>query len=236
MARMMQILFSSAFNPLLKDSIMCFSATASFSAGAVLMGAGIASISKVRGPSQFPFASIPIIFSIQQFFESGLWICLDHKITPDCSKIFSYLFIIIAQSFWPIWIPFSVLLIEKKPERKIILRVFFVLGVFLSISLLYFTIRYGASAKVVDHHITYFFNYSPKYTSQISTTYFLSTIFSFLASGHSKINVLGVLHLLGLILSLFFFRLSLFSVWCFFAALISVYIYFILRSFYEEKH
>ena len=53
---------------------MCFSATASFGASTILMGAGIVTLKMVKDPKQIMFASIPILFSIQQFTEGFVWL------------------------------------------------------------------------------------------------------------------------------------------------------------------
>ena len=59
---------------------MCFSATASFSAGAVLTGLGAVSLSKASSPREYPFASIPLLFGIQQITEGFVWLSMTH---PD---------------------------------------------------------------------------------------------------------------------------------------------------------
>ena len=51
-----------------KRSSMCFSATASFGASIVLTGIGVASLKQVKEPAQYPFASIPLIFGVQQLY------------------------------------------------------------------------------------------------------------------------------------------------------------------------
>ena len=59
---------------------MCFSASASFGAGIVLTGIGVASIKKSDTRSKSLFASIPLIFGIQQITEGFLWLALSN---PD---------------------------------------------------------------------------------------------------------------------------------------------------------
>ena len=45
---------------------MCFSATASFITGGVLSAVGVVTIKKAEKKSEIPFASIPLLFGIQQ--------------------------------------------------------------------------------------------------------------------------------------------------------------------------
>ena len=55
---------------------MCFSATASFAASAVLITAGGASLSLAK-PHQRLFAAMPLLFGIQQAIEGLQWLQLD---------------------------------------------------------------------------------------------------------------------------------------------------------------
>ena len=52
---------------------MCFSATASFTAGTALIVLGAVTARRVRRPSELPFALIPALFGIQQLIEGALW-------------------------------------------------------------------------------------------------------------------------------------------------------------------
>jgi len=48
---------------------MCFSATASFSAGAILLGLGTLTLKSARRPRELVLAAIPLLFAIQQLIE-----------------------------------------------------------------------------------------------------------------------------------------------------------------------
>lgn len=74
---------------------MCFSVSASFITSAVLFAGGVAAIKFSTNKHQPPFATIPFIFSFQQFCEGLLWLSVpefsDYKITS------MFVFLIIAQ-------------------------------------------------------------------------------------------------------------------------------------------
>ncbi len=55
---------------------MCFNANASFGASAVIGVIGILALRKVKNPSHYAFAGIPLLFAIQQFVEGVLWLAL----------------------------------------------------------------------------------------------------------------------------------------------------------------
>ena len=55
---------------------MCFSATASFTAGTALSAVGGLTLRKSRGKAELPLALVPLIFGIQQLSEGVLWVSL----------------------------------------------------------------------------------------------------------------------------------------------------------------
>ena len=97
---------------------MCFSASASFGVGVVLSVIGVASIRKVESKAHIYFASIPIIFAIQQFSEAFLWLSLADPVDASLKTSTTYIFLFFAQVLWPIWVPFSVLKMEPDVRKR----------------------------------------------------------------------------------------------------------------------
>lgn len=85
---------------------MCFSAGASFSAGAVLAVIGAASLKQVQRPSQIAFASIPMLFSIQQVAEGVLWVTLPDPSAITTQHVATYMFLFFAQAAGLRWFHF----------------------------------------------------------------------------------------------------------------------------------
>ena len=81
---------------------MCFSATASFSAGAVLTGLGAISLHKASTPKEYPFASIPLLFGIQQIAEGFVWLSMTHPDYAPLREGSMWFFLLFAQPLWPI--------------------------------------------------------------------------------------------------------------------------------------
>lgn len=52
---------------------MCFSATASFAASALLTGVGVMALRAVRRPEERLFALVPLLFATQQLTEGLVW-------------------------------------------------------------------------------------------------------------------------------------------------------------------
>ena len=207
---------------------MCFSAEASFGASAILAVAGVVSIKKVNYRSQIPFASIPLIFSIQQFCEGFVWIGLNNN--AAWQQIPILIFLIFAQIVWPFWVPFSIFLLETSKRRKMLLAGLLVMGTMLSLYLIYCFSSYHFSAHIQHTHIRYDLSFPHEYIPFLSIFYFLPTIVSPFVSGVKKMTYLGAFILGSFLISKLYFDDYVISVWCFFAALLSVVVFLIMRD------
>lgn len=213
---------------------MCFSATASFTASGVLLLTGAACVSKVSKPQQLPLALTPLFFSIQQFSEGILWVFYEMPDAELIQKISSYVFVMFGQSFWPVWIPIYVLALEKDEARKKILKVMLILGIMISAVLMYYTMMNGVTPVNEGHHFKYIFTY-PALIDRLSLVYLIPTVISNFVSGHNKIKILGALTLIAFVISKISFDTYVFSVWCYFAAIISIFIYFNMDNILQPK-
>src|SRR5687768_16565317 len=97
---------------------MCFSAEASFAAGAILLGIGVVSLNKAVSGPQRVLAGIPLLFSIQQFDEGILWLTFSNPAYMHWWQPAILTFLFYAQVVWPVFVPLSMTLIEKDPFRK----------------------------------------------------------------------------------------------------------------------
>ncbi len=209
---------------------MCFSATASFVAGTLLLGIGIAAIKKVKNPKQYLFASMPLIFSFQQFTEGFVWLSLLHPAYEPFHKPATYTFLILAQMHWPLWVPFSIMLIEKNKIRKHILIVFSAIGALVACYLIYCFIDYPVNSQIGSYHIFYEIHFPVSNTFYGRATYFALTVIPPFISSIKRMHWLAWATLVSYIAAKVFFNEYAVSVWCFFAAIISIIIYVIVRA------
>lgn len=208
---------------------MCFSATASFTASGILLVTGVACVSTVSKSSQLPLALTPLFFSIQQFSEGVLWSFFEKNDAEIIRNISILVFVIFGQSFWPVWVPLSALALEKENLRKTFLKFMLALGIVVSAILIYYTLIHGVTPEIRGGHIKFKFHY-PEFVERLSFIYLLPAVFSNFFSSIRSINVLGGATFLGFFMSKIFFYHFVFSVWCFFAAVISLIVFFIIRS------
>ena len=83
---------------------MCFSATASFTASALLTPVGLYALRRTyqSDPRYLALAAFPLLFGIQQAIEGGLWLALEGRATLSTSTT-ALGFLFFAYLLWPIF-------------------------------------------------------------------------------------------------------------------------------------
>jgi hypothetical protein len=218
---------------------MCFSADASFAGGVIISAIGVAVLRKVHKPSQLLFACIPLFFGIQQFSEGFLWLTLPHPEYLNLQKLDTYIFLVMADVLWPMWIPLSVLFMEKDDKRKKILWALLFMGLSLSLYYGFCLVFYNVNPHILGYHIQYKNDFPKSLGMYAFAIYIIASITPLFVSSIKRTHLMGVLMFLSCLITAIFFRQYLTSVWCFFAAIISGVIYWILneskRKFNFEK-
>ena len=209
---------------------MCFSAAASFIAGVSLTAIGVVTMKKARYSAEIPFASIPLLFGIQQLIEGMLWLSFRFEI-PLLNVTMTYLFVLFSHVLWPIFVPYSIWLIETVVWRKKVIRIFQLIGSAVGLYLLYYIIMFPITSEIKVNVLYVFPDF---HKPPVLLLYVVATCVSGFFSSHRIINVFGVLALLLFMLSYWFYMVAFFSVWCFFSALLSGVIYLHFR-FYAAR-
>ena len=207
---------------------MCFSTTASFASFTILTVVGAASIKFVKKPSEIFFAAIPFLFATQQFIEGFVWIGLLHNTSWKTVPI--HLFIFFAQVVWAVWVPLAILKMEYKPKRIRIIKSCLWIGVLLAIYISYCMLFYNTTAYLNDAHVNYKLYYPHHYYPILGLLYLIPIIVPPLASSVKEIRLIGILLLISFIITKLVYNDEVISVWCFFAALVSSIVYWVLRN------
>jgi hypothetical protein len=213
---------------------MCFSATASFAASAILAGAGAVSLSASKSVKEKYFAAIPLIFSAQQFVEGVLWLSLRNTAYAHWEMPATFSFLAIAQVVWPFWVPFSVLMFEENKSRKNWLKFLTVFGFLVASYLAYSLFTYPAKADISGYHVNYTLE-TPLYSKWYSGFfYFIPTVVPPFMSGAKYMRSLGIIILASFVLAKLFFPDYLISVWCYFAAVLSAVVFIVVKARSKE--
>jgi hypothetical protein len=204
---------------------MCFSATASFTAGAALLAVGALTLKSARYSRELPFAAIPFLFALQQLSEGVIWLTFQYE-APMVNTVMTYLYTVFSHVLWPIYVPIAVLLIEPEGHRRRTLLGFVMAGSVVGLYLLAVLALFPVVSRPTGHHVEYVL---PHYFGAATMTlYLMSTTVSLVLSTHTAVKVYGVLALLSFVAVYAFYATWFISVWCFFAALLSgvVYLHF----------
>ncbi|WP_295648826.1 DUF6629 family protein [uncultured Mucilaginibacter sp.] len=213
---------------------MCFSASASFGAGAVLLAMGVTSLKKCSKPSQILFASIPLFFALQQITEGFLWVSLLHPSFALCRWPATYLFLLFAQIIWPVWVPLSIRLLEKDPNRKKWLNMALGTGLLVSVYLAFRMVTQHVGASIIGWHVVYDIGEPDPVLHSSTVLYFIATVAPSFISSVKKMWIFGISATLAYIISYIFFEHYLISVWCFLAAIMSSAVITIMFDLYKN--
>ncbi len=192
---------------------MCFSATASFVASGGLAVLGGASLVAAKKKDKI-IAAIPFIFAIQQFFEGIQWL---HIGEGSSSLYAGYGFLLFAFVIWPLYVPISVFILDKR--KRNVLSIFILIG---AIVALYFIWLIPSQPLFINNFyssINYSFVFP--FGGFINILYMLAIFGPLLISSHHIFKWYGVVIVFGAIASWLFFAVTFTSVWCFFAAIVS---------------
>jgi len=201
---------------------MCFSAAASFTASAVLGVTGAATLGKTKNRRAWLLSAVPLLFALQQFVEGWLWLSLSRW--PNYTLPLTHVFLFFALFLWPIYTPLMILLLEPSKIRRIIISLFCVAGAIVGIVFYVNYLQQPEAARVVGKCLYY-----PNkifYPDLLKYLYILVTVGSGLISSRITAKIFCLLVLIGSIITYYFYSVNFTSVWCFFAAAISVVLYF----------
>lgn len=213
---------------------MCFSPQASFAASLFLLIVSVASYFKIKkshNKAQLFLVVISLVFAIQQFCEGFVWLSLLNNYSDVIRNLSVYSFIFFAFIFWPAYTPICMYKLESSLVRQKILKIFSLLGLTTAAVLLERMIYFGVTAQVASCHIMYnseLSQFGSMITLAVMIAYLLATVGALLVSSFPNIAVLGALIGLSYLATYLFYLNFLISVWCFFAAVISLLIYYIV--------
>jgi hypothetical protein len=210
---------------------VCFSATASFTLSGILTAVGVASVARAPSRAYAPFAAIPLVFAAQQAAEGVVWSTMansDHAMLHQLAVI---AFLGVALVVWPIWLPLSLRLIEQRPARRRALAMLTGAGIAAAASAVILLMRAPPVAVVAGHSIRYDRAGDVKGLLEILVlaAYALPTIVPLFVSTVRLTRTLGILLVISLAATALIEQHVVTSVWCFFAAVLSVVVLLAVR-------
>ncbi len=203
---------------------MCFSASASFISSAVIGVIGVATLARSKHPREWLFASIPLLFAVHQFAEGAVWLALTGDGLLGPVEPWGFAYMLYAQGLLTLLIPLSVWLIEPDRKRRWMIWPFLLLGAGLTLYMLWALLMFHTAIFVEEHSVVY---RNPASSHLwIAVLYVIATCGALFFSGYGYIIALGAVNLAGVLLTIWFKQYAFTSVWCAYAAVVSVLVYF----------
>jgi hypothetical protein len=201
---------------------VCFSAEADFVSGAVIGVIGIATLTKVDSPREFPLAVLPLAFALHQIAEGFVWRDLDTG-AAHSAGVAVYLYVAFAWVVLPVFAPFAIMILEPPGRRRRAIGGLVVLGAIAAAYLAAAIVRGDVSAHAVEHTIQY--GGAGGLATVATVLYILATCGAPLLSGFRAIVWFGVANILAVAAFAIVQAEGLTSLWCTWAAVVSVLIY-----------
>lgn len=202
---------------------MCFSATSSFIASGVIGAIGIATLRHVREPRALLFAAVPMLFAVHQFTEGWVWLGLEGHIGKVGFDHVAFLFMLYAQGILPLLMPAAVALMEPPGWRRTAILGLTGIGALVCAWDVTGLVFLPSRCFVEQYSIAY---RNPMTGNMwISYLYILATCGALLLSTHRVVRWYGVLNVIALTIAEIVKEYAFASVWCFYAAIMSVMIY-----------
>ncbi len=201
---------------------MCFSPEADFTAGAVVAGVGVQTLRHVRVPRELVIGSLPLLFGAHQLVEGFVWLWLQGRVSGAVGATAREAYIVFAHAVLPAAVPVGFVLLERDRRRARWLWPLALVGMLLGAYLLWQVTAYPIGAQVQARCIDYT-THAPN-DALITALYVVVTCGPALFSSRRYLRWFGLLGLIGVVITAAVRADELTSLWCVYAAFVSVLI------------
>jgi hypothetical protein len=209
---------------------MCFSPEADFTAGAVVAAVGVETLRRVRAPRELIVGALPLLFGIHQLTEGVVWMGLRGEVSGGLGGAAKDAYVVFAHAVLPAIVPLGFMLLEPDRRRARWLWPFLCLGLLLGVYLLWQVTAYPVGAQEAAHCINYT-THAPN-DAALTVLYVVVTCGPALLSSRRYLRWFGLVSLVGVIGTALVRADELTSLWCLYAALVSV---LILEHFRRQR-
>jgi hypothetical protein len=209
---------------------MCFSPQADFTAGVVVAGVGVATLRQVRTRRELIVGALPLLFGIHQLTEGFVWLWLRGQVSISVGATAKEAYIIYAHAVLPAIVPLGLTLLEPDRRRAWWMWPLVLLGGLLGAYLLWQVTAYPVGAYPQARCIDYT-THTPN-DALIGALYVVVTCGPALLSSRRYLRWFGLLSLVGVIATALVRVDDVTSLWCLYAAGVSV---LILEHFRRQR-
>jgi len=216
---------------------MCFSANVSYGSAALLIATGVVTTLGNKKKSQRMIAAIPLLFGLQQAAEGIVWQTMGAE-SSSLHQFAIWIYLGMANVVWPSWLPWSIYNLEVNLKRKRILKILGIIGTCVSVLAAWMLSSAELKAFISGHSLAYDYVHLKRFLSANFDfpLYLTATIVPFFVSSLQTVKRAGYLFFGSMVIAQFINQETTTSVWCFFAALISLYIAVNILRLRKEEH
>ncbi|CAB4343595.1 MAG: hypothetical protein F2839_06440 [Actinobacteria bacterium] len=211
---------------------MCLSPEADIVAALAIGIVAVDTLRRNANPDARALAAIPAIFAGHSLLSALMWWNLRGHIPAEFGSIATNLYILVAFVLWPIYIPLALRQMETRTIRRNVLLASCCLGAIIGGLNLWFL----ATGRIVaTEHPWYVGFVTPALPMYLGGLYGVATCLSMFVSSHNELKWWGLVNLVGISAIVVWARHGLPSVWCFWAAITSVFINWFIRH-HSRQH
>ena len=207
---------------------MCFSPGADAVVGGMVVVIGADALRHVREPKQILLASLPVLFGLHQLDEAFVWWGLQGRVAGSIERVSIWAYLLFAFAALPALVPLAVLAVERSPVRRRLIAALAALGIGVGVALGVALFRGSIDAAIDGHHIAYDVS-ALNQGRELTALYVVAACGALVACSYREIAALGVLNLVAVPVLMWLTVSGFVSLWCFWAAIVSVVIDFHLR-------
>src|SRR5882757_630159 len=208
---------------------MCFSPEADAVVGGIVVVVGVDALRHVREPKQILVASLPLLFGLHQLDEALVWLGLQGRISESVERVGIWVYVLFALAALPVLVPIAVLAVERSPGRKRLIGALAALGIAVGVSLAVAVFHGSVNAVIDGRHISYDVSALQR-GGQITALYVVAACGALIVSSHRDLSTLGLLNIVAVPVLMWMTVSGFISLWCFWAAIVSVLIDVHLRK------
>lgn len=206
---------------------MCFDPKVDVVVGVATSVIAASTLKRTKNPQVLPLATIPAVFAIHLFSSAIVWLGLQGEVPRGSLEVAKFSYLCIAFVFWPTYIPLALFLIEPESRRRIALSALIAVGIWVSISYLQAILNGHGVAMLERLYVDFHVN---NVSAVIGGLYFVTTCGSALISSNQRIFIWGIANLVIVLFLVAGRNHGLPSLWCFWAATTSIWIWCIVSE------
>ena len=207
---------------------VCYSPEADLIAGLVVGIIGIDALRHTDERRDLALAAVPVVLATHQLIEGVAWWGLQGQVPPDVGDLAVSAYLVVALGIVPVVVPYAVMRCEPASRRRATMLPFVVLGLTVSIVLLFGMVVGPHSAAIGGRYIAY--ETTTPGGGLTAGLYGIAVCAPFLMSSHRRLVLFGLANIPVLVLLSVLLSTGLISLWCIWAAAWSVVIAFHLRE------